>query len=74
MKMLPIMMRLKLLVRVLAVICGMVSKLMHSTMPTKRSVDTMVMAIRAIIRYSIKATGRRCERAKMGSKATLKMV
>ena len=74
MTILQAMMRLKSWVSVLAVICGMVSRLMLNTMPTIRSVATMVIAMRAIMRYSIKSTGKRCERAKLASNATLRMV
>ena len=58
----------------LAVIWGMVSRLMASTMPTMRRVATMVMAITAISVYSIMSTGNCWARAKMGSNATLTML
>lgn len=65
---------LKLNVKRLAVICGIVNRLIASTIPTMRSVDTMVIAIKIIIKYSIVLTGNRCERAKMVSNAMLTIV
>ena len=63
------MMRLKLLVNKLAVICGSVSSDITNTIPTMRRHDTMVRAMHIIRRYSNKATGRCCERANSLSKA-----
>ena len=71
MRMLYAAMRPKLYVKRLAVICGMVSMLMASTMPTMRNVETMVMAMSAIMVYSTRLTGSRCERANSGSNAVL---
>ena len=72
--MLAAMMRRKLKVNRLAVICGTVSRLIASTMPTSRSVETMVMAMSAMSRYSITLTGRCCERAKVLSNDMERMV
>ena len=58
----------------LAVICGMVSRLIASTMPTMRRVATIVMAIMAIRVYSITLTGNCWARENTGSKATLTML
>lgn len=63
------MMRLKLLVNKLAVICGSVSSDITNTIPTMRRHDTMVSAMNIMRRYSNKATGRCCERANSLSKA-----
>ncbi len=59
----------KLLKNKLAVICGIVSNDRTRTIPTMRSVATMVSAMSAIRRYSIKLTGRWSERAYSLSKA-----
>lgn len=69
--MLQNMMRLKLLVSRLAVICGMVSRLIASTMPTMRRVATMVIATKAIRPYSTSNTGSPCDCAKVESKDML---
>ena len=52
------------------VIWGNVKRLISSMMPTKRIESTIVSAIRHIIAYSMKRTGRPCVRAKSASKAT----
>ena len=57
----------------MAVICGMVSSEMTSTMPTMRRQATMVRAMNIIRVYSKKATGNPCERANSRSKAMLTM-
>ena len=54
-----------------AVICGIVSKLIASTIPTILSVDTIAIAISAIIMYSMHLTCSPCDVAKVESKATL---
>ena len=63
------MIRLKLWVNRLAVICGSVSREMASTIPTIRRQETMVSAINIISRYSKAATGMRWERANSRSNA-----
>ena len=67
------MMRLKLLVNKLAVICGSVSSDITNTIPTMRRHDTMVSAMNIMRRYSNKATGMCCERANSLSKAMAMM-
>jgi hypothetical protein len=54
-----------------AVICGIVRRLMASTMPTILKVETIDNAMNAIIAYSMKVTGNFCDRAKVSSKAML---
>ena len=61
--------RLKLCVNRLAVICGRVSNEMTSTMPIIRRQATMVKAMNIISTYSKSVTGIRCERAYSLSKA-----
>ena len=63
------MIRLKLWVKRLAVICGRVSNEMTSTIPIIRRHATMVRAMKNISTYSKNATGIRCERAYSLSKA-----
>lgn len=55
----------------LAVICGIVRRLIASTIPTILSVDTIAIAISAIIIYSMNLTCSPCDIANVESKATL---
>ena len=68
------MIRLKLWLKRLAVICGRVSKDRTRTMPIIRRQATMVKAMNIINMYSKSATGMRCERAYSLSKAIWIMV
>ena len=63
------MIRLNLKVNRLAVICGMVSRDMASTIPTIRKESTMVRAINIIKIYSNTTTGIPCERENSRSNA-----
>ena len=70
MAILPKMIFLKSDVKRFTVICGSVSKLIRSMIPTRRIERTIVRAMQHIITYSIHLTGNPCVTAKSRSNAT----